>query len=104
MCGKTRRDKIRNDNIRESVGLAPIVKKMVETRFMWFGHVERRLVDSVVRRAEQMEGSQITREEEDLKKTIRETIKKDLENNELDRNMVYDRTLWRRLIHIADPT
>jgi hypothetical protein len=61
MCGKTRRDKIRNDNIRESVGLAPIVKKMVETRFMWFGHVERRLMDPVVRRVEQMEGSQITR-------------------------------------------
>jgi len=37
-------------------------------------------------------------------KTIRETIKIDLGINELDRNMVYDRTLWRRLIHVADPT
>jgi len=24
--------------------------------------------------------------------------------NELDPNMVYDRTLWRQLIHVADPT
>jgi len=31
------------------------------------------------------------------------TIKKDLEINELDRNMVYDRTLRRNLIHVADP-
>jgi len=23
---------------------------------------------------------------------------------ELDRNMMYDRTLWRNLIHVADPT
>ena len=38
------------------------------------------------------------------KKTIREVIKKDLEINGLDRNIVLDRTLWRKLIHVADPT
>ena len=38
------------------------------------------------------------------RKTIRETIRKDLEVNELDPNMVYDITLWRHLIHVADPT
>jgi hypothetical protein len=38
------------------------------------------------------------------KKTIAETIKKDLEINELEKDMVFDRPLWRRLIHVADPT
>ncbi|KHN23476.1 hypothetical protein glysoja_042611, partial [Glycine soja] len=38
------------------------------------------------------------------KKTIREVIKKDLEINGLDRSMVLDRTLWRKLIHVANPT
>ena len=28
MCGKIRQDKIRNNNIRESVGVTPIVEKM----------------------------------------------------------------------------
>jgi hypothetical protein len=42
-------------------GVAPIVEKMVENRLRWFGHVERRPVDSVVRRVGQMEDSQITR-------------------------------------------
>jgi len=42
VCGKTRRDKIRNDNIRKRVGVAPIVEKMVETWLRWFGHVKRR--------------------------------------------------------------
>jgi len=42
MFSKTRRGKIRNDNISERVGVAPIVEKMVETRLRWFGHVERR--------------------------------------------------------------
>ncbi|KAH1197968.1 Craniofacial development protein 2 [Glycine max] len=104
MCGKTRQDKIRNEAIRERVGVAPIVEKMVENRLRWFGHVERRPVDSVVRRVDQMERRQTIRGRGRPKKTIREVIKKDLELNGLDRSMVLDRTLWRKLIHVADPT
>jgi hypothetical protein len=51
-----------------------------------------------------MQGSQITRGRGRPRKTVRETIKKGLEINELDRNMVYDRTLWCRLIHVAGPS
>ena len=61
MCGKTRQDKIRNEAIRERVGVAPIVEKMVENRLRWFGHVERRPVDFVVRRVDQMERRQTIR-------------------------------------------
>ncbi|RZC03247.1 2-keto-3-deoxy-L-rhamnonate aldolase [Glycine soja] len=104
MCGKTRQDKIRNEAIRERVGVAPIVEKMVENRLRWFGHVERRPVDSVVRRVDQMERRQTIRGRGRPKKTIREVIKKDLELNDLDRSMILDRTLWRKLIHVADPT
>lgn len=62
---------------------------------MWFGHVEGRPVD-----LHQMEGSKslnhlITRGREKLRKVIRDTIKKDLEIIELDRDMIYERTLWR---------
>jgi len=93
MSGKTRRDKIRNDTIRGRVGVAPIVEKLVENRLKWFGHVERRPVDSVIRRVDQMEESQVKRGRGRPRKTISETIRKDLEVNELDPNMVYDRTL-----------
>jgi len=34
MCGENRRDKIRNDDIREIVRVASIVEKMVETRLV----------------------------------------------------------------------
>ena len=63
----------------ERVGVPPIVEKMVETRLRWFGHVERRPVNSAVRRVDQMEGSQITRGRGRPRKIIRETIRKDLE-------------------------
>ncbi|KAL5189467.1 Enoyl-CoA hydratase 2, peroxisomal [Glycine soja] len=89
MCGKTRQDKIRNEAIRERVGVAPIVEKMVENRLRWFGHVERRPVDSVVRRVDQMERRQTIRGRGRPKKTIREVIKKDLELNDLDRSMMW---------------
>jgi hypothetical protein len=49
-----------------------------------------------------MEESQVKRGRGRPRKTIRETIRKDLEVNELDSNMVYDRTLCRNLIHVAD--
>jgi hypothetical protein len=47
----------------------------------------------VIRRVDAMEDSQITRGRGRPRKTIRETIRKDLEINDLDQNMVYDRTL-----------
>jgi len=104
MMGKTRNDRIKNDTIRKRVGVAPIVEKLVENRLRWFGHVERRPVDAVVRRGDQMEESQVRRGRGRHKKTIRKTVRKDLEVNELDSNLVYDITLWRHLIHVADPT
>jgi hypothetical protein len=76
----------------------------METRLRLFVHFERRYVDFVVRRVDKMEGSQITRGRERPRKTIRETIEKDLEINELNRNMVYDRTFWLNLIHVANLT
>ena len=91
MSGKTRHDRIRNDTIRERVGVAPIVEKLVENRLRWFGHVERRPVDAVVRRVDQMEESHVKRGRGRPRKTIRETIRKNLEVNELDPNLVYNK-------------
>ncbi|KAG5581992.1 hypothetical protein H5410_052619 [Solanum commersonii] len=41
MCGHTRSDKIRNEVIREKVGVASVVDKLREARLRWFGHVKR---------------------------------------------------------------
>ena len=47
--------------ILERIRVTPIVEKMVENKFRWFRHVERRHVDFVVRRVDQVEDSQVTR-------------------------------------------
>ncbi|KAG5623698.1 hypothetical protein H5410_008916 [Solanum commersonii] len=49
MCGPTRSDKIRNEVIREKVGVASVVDKLREARLRWFGHVKRQ-ADAPVRR------------------------------------------------------
>ena len=63
MSGKTRKDKIRNEFICESLGVAPIGDKMRESRLRWFGHVQRRPMTATVRRSEtiQVEGAKRTR-------------------------------------------
>ena len=38
MCGNTRRDKVRNKDIRTKIDVAPIEEKMSENRLRWFGH------------------------------------------------------------------
>lgn len=86
---------IRNDNIEKRVQAAPTLEKMVKTRIWWF-----ELVDVVVRKVDQMEDNQINRGRGRLKKTI----KINLEIIELDKNMVYDRAIWHRLINVVDST
>ena len=39
MCGNTRRDQVRNVDIRTKIGVAFIDEKMRENRLRWFGHV-----------------------------------------------------------------
>ena len=45
----------------------------MENRFRWFGHVERKHVDSIVRRVDQIEDSHIIR---GIGRPRRETIRK----------------------------
>ncbi|KAL6581108.1 hypothetical protein OROMI_007031 [Orobanche minor] len=49
MCGHTKKDRLRNEVIREKVRVASIEDKMMENRLRWFGHVRRRPVDAPVR-------------------------------------------------------
>jgi hypothetical protein len=42
ICGHTRMDRLRNDDIRDCLGVATIEEKLVQHRLRWFGHVQRR--------------------------------------------------------------
>ncbi|PHT97324.1 Calpain-type cysteine protease DEK1 [Capsicum chinense] len=54
MYDLTRDDRVRNEIIREKVGVVPVEEKMREVRLRWFGHVMRRGTDAPVRRCERL--------------------------------------------------
>ncbi|XP_070017191.1 uncharacterized protein LOC142172467 [Nicotiana tabacum] len=49
-----RKDKIRNEVIRDKVGVASVEDKLRESRLRWFGHVKMRDIDAPVRRCERL--------------------------------------------------
>lgn len=50
MCGRTRKDKIKNEDIQDKVGVAFVVDKIREVKLRWFGHVKRRCADTPMMR------------------------------------------------------
>ncbi|KAL1460643.1 hypothetical protein WDU94_012606 [Cyamophila willieti] len=55
MCGLTRKDRVRNEKIRETVKVGPLLgKKIQESRMRWFGHVDRRDECNIGKQLEQI--------------------------------------------------
>jgi hypothetical protein len=48
-CRHTRRDRVRNEEIRDRVGVAPVEEKLIQHRLRWFGHIQRRPPEAPVR-------------------------------------------------------
>ncbi|KAL3342476.1 hypothetical protein AABB24_026480, partial [Solanum stoloniferum] len=100
MCGHTRSDKIRNEVIREKVGVASVVDKLREARLRWFGHVKRRSADAPVRRCEVMVVEGTRRGRGRPKKYWEEVIRQDLAMLHITEDMTLDRKEWRLRIKV----
>ena len=104
MSEYTIKDRIRNDYIRERVGVAPISEKMVENRLRRYEHVQRRELDEPVRRVDQIVEDPYIRKRGRPKRTLNEVVQRDLLAKGLSPGMTYDRAKWRRMTHVADLT
>ena len=67
MYGKTRMDKVRNEDIRRLVGVAPIKDKMRENYLRRFGHIGRRSKDASVRNGRRLTLHKVKNSGEDQK-------------------------------------
>ncbi|XP_019244552.1 PREDICTED: uncharacterized protein LOC109224430 [Nicotiana attenuata] len=101
MCGHTRMDKVRNEGIREKVGVAPIDDNMREARLRWFGHVQRRSLDAPVRRCERLALVGTRRGRGRPKKYWGEVIRRDMARLQISEDMALDRKLWRSSIKVV---
>ena len=100
--GVTRLDRVRNDDVRARMRVAPISDKLKEGRLRWFGHVVRREKETVAGRVYSIKvdgkrprGRPKTRWMDSVRKD-----KKDCAITEAD---AQDRILWRRKTRYADP-
>jgi hypothetical protein len=48
ICGNTR-DRVRNDDICERLGVALVEEKLVQHRLRWFGHIQQRPAEALIR-------------------------------------------------------
>ncbi|KAL6532781.1 hypothetical protein OROGR_013741 [Orobanche gracilis] len=102
MCGHTKKDRLRNEVIREKVRVASIEDKMMENRLRWFGHVRRRPVDAPVRRLESWWTINIVKGRGRPKKTWIKLIENDMRFLGIGESMVIERQIWKERIRMVD--
>ncbi|PUZ74593.1 hypothetical protein GQ55_1G077500 [Panicum hallii var. hallii] len=90
-CEHTRRDRVRNKEIRDKVRVAPIEEKLIQHRLRWFGHVQRRPPEAPVRSGVLKQGDND------------ETVKRDLKEWNIAKELAMDRSAWRLAINVPEP-
>ena len=96
--GVTRKDKIRNEYIKDTVKVEQLGMKMREGRLRWYGHVMRRDQEYIGKRVMEMEllGK---RKRERPKRRFLEVVKKDIGKVGAREKDIENRMLWRDIIH-----
>ncbi|KAL6508141.1 hypothetical protein OROHE_021683 [Orobanche hederae] len=102
MCGHTKKDRLRNEVIREKVRVASIEDKMMENRLRWFGHARRRPIDAPMRRLESWGTSNIVKGRGRPKKTWIKLIENDMRFLGIGESMAMERQIWRERIRVVD--
>ena len=99
-CGHTRRDRVRNEVIRDRVGVAPIEEKLTQHRLRWFGHVQRRPPEAPVRNGVLELVDNVKRGRGRPKLTWDESVKRDLKDWNISKEIALDRSAWRLAINV----
>jgi hypothetical protein len=76
--GHTRLDRVRNDDIRDRLGIAPIKEKLTQHWLRWFGHVHQRPPEAPMLRGVIRRDNNVKRGIGRPNLTWEETIKRDL--------------------------
>ena len=95
ILGVSRRDHIRNEEIRRILHLSPIDEVMRSGRLRWFGHVQRRDATNVTRRVMEL-AIPGTRRRGRPKKTLHQQMKEDMAGVGVTQDVALDRKEWRR--------
>jgi hypothetical protein len=97
MCGHKRKDRIRNEVIRDKLGVVPVDKKLVQHQLRWFGHIKQRPPQGILR---SMENTRRGRGRPKLKWA--EAVNRDLRDWNVPKDLFLDRTAWKSPIHVLE--
>ena len=99
MCGVTRRDRVRNEYVRGSVGVESIADRLAQSRLGWFGHVSRKDEVDVVKKVWWLD-REVKLSRGRPEQTWDGVVKNDMKKRGLVAEMTQDRGEWRMAIHI----
>jgi hypothetical protein len=91
ICGHTRRDRVRNDDIRERLGVAPVEEKLVQHRLRWFGHIQRRPAKTIICNGVIRRTGNEKRDRGRSNLTWKESVKRDLKDLYITKELALDR-------------
>jgi hypothetical protein len=103
ICGNRRRDRVRNNGIRERLRVAPVEEKPVQHHLRWFGHIQWRPAEAPVRSGVIRRSDNKKRGRWRLNLIWEESVKKDLNDWCITKELALDRREWKLAIHVPKP-
>ena len=103
MCGHTRKDRVRNDDIQDRDGVAPIEEKLVQHRLRWFGHIQRMPPEASMHSGRLKYAENVKRGRGRPNLTREETVKRDLKDWSITKELAMDKGAWKLAIHVPEP-
>jgi hypothetical protein len=94
---------VRNDDIRDRLGVAPIEEKLIQHWLRWFGHVQRRPPETPVHRGIIRRDNNVKRGRGRPNLSWEEAIKRDLKEWNIPMELCLDRSVWKEAIHVPEP-
>jgi hypothetical protein len=91
ICGNTRRDWVRNDDIHKRLGVAPVEEKLVQHRLRWFRHIQQRPAEAPVRSGVIRRSGNKKRDRRRPNLTWEESMKRDLKDWCITKELALDR-------------
>ena len=89
--------------IRDRVVVAPIEEKLTQHRLRWYGHVQRRPPEAPVRNKVLERVDNVKRGRCRPKLTWNESVKRDLKDWNISKEIALDRSAWRLAINVPEP-
>ena len=90
-------------DIRDIVGVAPIEEKLVQHRLRWFGHIQRRPPEAPVHSGRLKCAENVKRGRGIPNLTWEESVKRDLKDWSITKELAIDRGAWKLAIHVPEP-